>query len=541
MECWHYVETTSSGQPLLRENEKDILIDHKIGLYYGKSRILNRQSGRIFLTSQRLIYVDDLDPTKYSICLELNDIESVEYSSNFLKRSARMILFLKDLETAALQNKLLGIELNKQIGTSTWVCPICMFTNEVQGEFTKDLNPLPVCENCGIPADYEMTKSSINYSNNSKNNNESKIQDSKKSRLKGGNTCPACTFINHPQMNNCEICGFRLPNTKIRSKYNSNAKTFKDSRFNIELENGTLPNKEASNFVQFSFRKSDGLLFSQATKKAVDDLRKEKTKHIFNADLVSVNGELVNTQESKNLPFLETKPNKVGITSLENSREVQLLNNDILFNNALTDLNKLMSLASEIEKLYKTYRKNGDEETKQKSVLMIDRDKFYNKSLFLDEIAREIYEFAIFEFKQKDESQKLILVTLVDLYAMYNKSMRIGIGYISPKEMKEACERFEDLGLHELKLTRINGRVLCLSSSDSFENIKEMILKIIESCNGCDLLQLTKILNESSSNCWTIGVITEIIQNSINTGDILIDEQLSGINYYKNTIWNINK
>lgn len=49
MEYWHYVETTESGQPLLRESEKDILIDHNVGLYQGKERIRNRQNGRIFL------------------------------------------------------------------------------------------------------------------------------------------------------------------------------------------------------------------------------------------------------------------------------------------------------------------------------------------------------------------------------------------------------------------------------------------------------------------------------------------------------------
>nr|2J9U_B Chain B, VACUOLAR PROTEIN SORTING-ASSOCIATED PROTEIN 36 [Saccharomyces cerevisiae]2J9U_D Chain D, VACUOLAR PROTEIN SORTING-ASSOCIATED PROTEIN 36 [Saccharomyces cerevisiae] len=48
---------------------------------------------------------------------------------------------------------------------STWVCPICMVSNETQGEFTKDTLPTPICINCGVPADYELTKSSINCSN----------------------------------------------------------------------------------------------------------------------------------------------------------------------------------------------------------------------------------------------------------------------------------------------------------------------------------------------------------------------------------------
>nr|2CAY_A Chain A, VACUOLAR PROTEIN SORTING PROTEIN 36 [Saccharomyces cerevisiae]2CAY_B Chain B, VACUOLAR PROTEIN SORTING PROTEIN 36 [Saccharomyces cerevisiae] len=96
MEYWHYVETTSSGQPLLREGEKDIFIDQSVGLYHGKSKILQRQRGRIFLTSQRIIYIDDAKPTQNSLGLELDDLAYVNYSSGFLTRSPRLILFFKD-------------------------------------------------------------------------------------------------------------------------------------------------------------------------------------------------------------------------------------------------------------------------------------------------------------------------------------------------------------------------------------------------------------------------------------------------------------
>lgn len=530
MDCWHFVEVTASGQPILRENEKDILIDQMVGLYHNKSKVLNRQKGRIFLTSQRIIYVDDLQPTKNSICLELDDIESLEYSSKFLKRSARLILFLKSGQTRTSE------DTNIENVTSSWVCAICMMTNETRGIFSEETDPKPICVNCGIPADYEMTKNSINVSSNFKQQSA----NAKKDAVAQENACPACTFVNHPEISNCEICGTRIPNASIRKQHCNSASAFKDSRVHLELEHPD--SGQSTNFVQVSFRKSDGLLFGQATEKAIEDLRKAETIQIYNKNLVSVNGVPVNDNEhTKSLPFLETKLSKIGIAGLEDSRETQLLRNDILFSSALTDLNKLMSLVNDIETLYTGHKVKLMGEQAQKPLLIIDREKFCNKSSFLDEIAREIYEFAVSEFKDNKEHLGYGMLTLVDLYAMYNKSMRIGTGLISPEEMRQACERFELLNLQDLKLIRINGRVLCLASKDSFAFLKEKILELTGSQKGCDLLQLTQLLNEGTSSSWTIGVLTEVLQDTVEKGELVIDEQVSGIFYHRNVYWPIEQ
>ena len=126
---WHYVETTSSGQPVLRENEKDIYVEHPLACYQGKSKILGKQRGRVYLTSQRIIYIDDEAPALQSVALELDDVASVEYSSKFLRKSARLILFLKD----ALENE--GSKTrhseNRSVKKYRWTCPICEALNAV--------------------------------------------------------------------------------------------------------------------------------------------------------------------------------------------------------------------------------------------------------------------------------------------------------------------------------------------------------------------------------------------------------------------------
>lgn len=541
MECWHFAEATSSGQPILRENEKDILIDQMVGLYHNKSKILNRQRGRIFLTTQRIIYVDDLKPTKNSLSLELIGIESLQFSSRFLRRSARLILFVKEVDDSHILGPD-GMPKANQDCTSTWICPICMVTNETKGEFMEDTHPRPVCANCGVSADYEMTKDSITIS---RSHYYQDGNDKGAGLATNINQCPSCTFINHFQITNCEICGTRLPNSKIRQS--SNGKLgFKDSRVHFELERTASSTKhpdddDLTDFVQISFRKSDGVLFTQATEKTLKDLKKNELNVLYNKNLVSVNGVKIKDESFAELPLLETKLRKIGITSLEESGENQLLNNDIIFNNALTDLNSLMSLGSDIEKLYagRSTKMIGDRKDAHKPMLILDREKFCNRSLFLDEIAREIYEFAISEFKAEKEKLGCVMITLVDLYAMYNKCMRIGTGLISPQEMREACERFEQLGLTDLRLTKVNGRVLCLASKNSFVFVKTKVLDIVHANTGCDLLLLMQLLNEVSSNTWTIGIIMEVLQNCIDECDLVIDEQISGIHYYMNEYWSM--
>ncbi|KAL3231486.1 Vacuolar protein-sorting-associated protein 36 [Nakaseomyces bracarensis] len=525
MECWHFVETTESGQPLLRENEKDILIDHDVGLYHGKERIKHRQKGRIFLTSQRVLYVDSQNPQKYSMGIELDDIDHLNYSSGFLRRSARLIIFI-DSSMAYIQT-LMGLKKDTTI-TTTWICPICMVTNETQGELTATSSPTPVCVNCGVPADYELTKNSITI-NNGKHEKTVKDTTAKKENI---NSCPQCTFINHPQVGNCEICGARLPNSKIRNKIRHTKKPT-DSRLVIELEslssNKTNRN-QLENYIQISFRKSDGLLFADALEKAVTDL---KANNIYNQNCIKKG----TPTTSEPLPLLETKLSKIGITSLEKSREAELLNNDILFTSALTDLDKLISLADSIERLYRKEEIRGH--APEQSNLLIDRDTFYNREQFISEISREIYDFVKNGFKNEKNKDSYVMITLVDLYALYNKSMRIGTGLISPEEMREACERFSNFDLRDLYLTKINGRVLCVCTNDAFEYIKEKILKVIEEKPGSDLLSLSQILNSDSSNTWSVGIIQEMLKSCVDKGDLVIDEQISGIGYYTNVFWGL--
>lgn len=268
-----------------------------------------------------------------------------------------------------------------------------------------------------------------------------------------------------------------------------------------------------------------------ALEKLVKDVSISRSSHLFNQNAVSVNGVSTDPVIDPDLILINNDMRLIGITALEKNREQQLLKNNIVMSNALSDLNKLMALATDIEKIYEGNQKS----TNKESLLIIDREKYLNKEVFLQEIAREIYGFVESELKGDGG----FIVTLVDLYALYNKSIRIGTGLISPREMRDACEKFSSLGLHGLKLIKINGRVLCLAFHDSFDYITTKILQLVTMKPGIDILQITTELSQYDSNNWSIGVLAEVLQYCVTKGDLLIDEQITGINYYFNSFWKV--
>lgn len=93
---YHFAHLTASQTPILRPQETiHNLLDH-VGLYQGEYKIVNRQSGRIYLTNLRLIYVDDLDPVNESVWFKLGDIASLSYYSGFLKSSPKITVLFRD-------------------------------------------------------------------------------------------------------------------------------------------------------------------------------------------------------------------------------------------------------------------------------------------------------------------------------------------------------------------------------------------------------------------------------------------------------------
>jgi hypothetical protein len=129
-----------------------LFVQDSVGLYEGKFKIPNYQNGHAYLTSHRVCYVDNQEPRKYSIAIDLKDVERPEFYAGFLKSSAKVTLFPKAPKhnTLAIRSPKPGYSTpSSSLGSTppsryatlgraaapspapvrdpnaTWICPIC--------------------------------------------------------------------------------------------------------------------------------------------------------------------------------------------------------------------------------------------------------------------------------------------------------------------------------------------------------------------------------------------------------------------------------
>lgn len=73
------LDLTTALRPSLLPEETLLFVQDGVGLYEGKYKIPNYQNGQAYLTSHRVCYVDNDEPRKYSVAVELKEIERTEF------------------------------------------------------------------------------------------------------------------------------------------------------------------------------------------------------------------------------------------------------------------------------------------------------------------------------------------------------------------------------------------------------------------------------------------------------------------------------
>lgn len=113
------------------------------------------------------------------------------FKGGFLRASPKLIIYLA--EPPARQKT--RSSANSPV-TSTWVCAICSFSNQGSHD---------ICSLCGVKRTNQ---------NSSDNNVEPTLTSSGNDNVaenEDGLACRVCTFLNHPSMIQCEMCGADLP------------------------------------------------------------------------------------------------------------------------------------------------------------------------------------------------------------------------------------------------------------------------------------------------------------------------------------------
>lgn len=253
-------------------------------LLFSNQKSPGHQSGAIHATSHRLFYVDNVHPASRSFILDLNHVDRTDYYAGLLRSSAKITLYLNvnsSNQNAPNLTKPAGKD-NRNEDLMTWECEVCSYRN------TSGLSSAAaeVCGLCGVPrpspkADSassalprrlqaislstSLPSSSVDLHTLASSAPASRSDPASITEV----ACPACTFLNHPSLPSCEICGTALP--KVPSRHVA-AKSAPSSRPQSDDENEDdmyAPEDGTPRMIKASFRKGGDKAFYAVLRRAL--------------------------------------------------------------------------------------------------------------------------------------------------------------------------------------------------------------------------------------------------------------------------------
>ncbi|KAK4048559.1 Vacuolar protein-sorting-associated protein 36 [Microbotryomycetes sp. JL201] len=379
----------------LYPDEHVIMQQDGVGLYDGKDKAPDYFDGRLYLTSHRLVFINS-NRRAQSIALSLDTVEQTEYWTGFLKSSPKVTLLLScstlngdaggdrfgpvmtsaPASSASTSNSLASTsktmfvtpeEANNALAAQrTWVCRVCGMRNTPSAQLGAK------CSLCGVSKDKGGSSLSSGAASSS---NPASLVASRSStpqidRNPYGRTatppplppppqpsslkldepsiadvdptdsrvpCPACTFLNHHSMSTCEVCDTPLHSSKRISEAKGLAS--RSSTPGVEhAASRTSSSTSLPVFVRLSFRKGGERAFYAALKEAL-------SKKAWDID---------RPPTQKQSAKVGSSTASAGIDAIMKGFDLNARDRDDSMDEALKDLDALMSKAKEMISLAKT-------------------------------------------------------------------------------------------------------------------------------------------------------------------------------------------
>ena len=405
------LDLTTALRPNLRDDEALLCVQDGVGLYEGKFKVPNYQNGHAYLTTHRICYVDNEDPRKYSVAVDLKEIERTEFYAGFLKSSPKITLFPKASKRASQairspvpryaspSDALVGSGSTPPRSVTqspapprdvnaTWICPICGLSNAVPSNFdpstANQYTPLPPCQACGIkPPLVHMVKAAIaamsnraagastsystpqRYSAGPESFTSNGIHETASTSAGDSTQCPRCTFRNHPSLTSCEICGAPLPTVKdVPTEFLSDVVQRPESPG--PSLSGSIVGDDTIETIKFSFRAGVDKTFLERLKSALVQrkwlLQSAPPVPKPTQSVTPGNGSPWPTSDSNNRT---TTPQQrvVGIAGLERRADELRENYQTVIGTAFEDLEALMTSAKEVIAMAEQFAKQMDNGT----------------------------------------------------------------------------------------------------------------------------------------------------------------------------------
>ncbi|KAI1106639.1 Vps36-domain-containing protein, partial [Jackrogersella minutella] len=613
------IDLTTALRPSYLPDEVLLFVQDNVGLYEGKYKLPNQQNGQVYLTSHRICYVDKQEPRKYSVTLDLKDVERYEFYAGFLKSSAKVTLIPKPAKRGSLQSRAAAatstVSRNggsspspasdpafrspstgtPQASSATWICTICSFPNPVPSNFdptTANAHTLlPPCLACGIkPALTHILKASISNVTNRQvtssstpqspfalpsrpqstslaTDNLSGSEGGRSSReirtnsvTSDGFQCPRCTFLNHPSLLSCEICGAPLisHDVPMAARHSQPRTDSPGPTLNLASVAG-LENPES---VKVSFRGGGEKIFYERLKSSMT-----QRKWLLQEAPPVPNGSADDIRmDSSSKPGSGTVRNKTaGIAGLEKMGLDRRKNNELVIGSAFEDLEALMASAKDIVALAESFARqvNGGTEkaTTEANALLAESasqlglvttkdivgggSSSGSESLYLSELSRNLAEFLT------DDARGVLkkaggIISLVDLWAMFNRA-RGGVELVSPNDFEKAARMWGKLRL-PVRLRTFKSGVMVVQSRDQTDEttIKALLAWLRDlhdtppdrdlSWDWQEFGRGVTAQDAAERFGWSIGVAEEELEMAEERGVLCREEGIEGLKFWENYI-----
>ncbi|KAK3986538.1 EAP30/Vps36 family-domain-containing protein [Cladorrhinum sp. PSN332] len=589
------IDLTTALRPSYLPDEDLLFVQDNVGLYEGKYKLPNQQNGQVYLTSHRICYVDKAEPRKYSVALDLKDVERYEFYAGFLKSSAKITLIPKAPKRASLQPRSPAVTTAgssspsqrsspvepSPVSTATWVCTICSFSNPVPSNFdpttANEHTPLPPCLACGIkPTLTHVLKAAISNAT-SRQPGTPTLQTpspirprpvSELANVQAASTsadpeasfqCPRCTFLNHPSLMSCEICGGPLISHDLPAGLTQQTRVNTESPGPFLSSFSAPPNRDTPESVKISFRGGGEKIFYERLKNSTT----QRKWLLQGAPPIPTASRQVSASTNGGDSPASTERRMGGIAGLERRDLAMRKNNELVIGSAFEDLEALMASAKQIVELAETFARQvkgaGGSNASENALLaesvsqlglittkdIVGSSSSGGDSLYLSELARTLAEFLT------DDSRGVLkkaggIVSLVDLWAMFNRA-RGGVELVSPVDFEKAVNLWEKLEL-PVRLRTFKSGVMVVQGRDRTD---DQTIKA--------LLSWMKDLHEfpperevpwdwhmfgrgvtardaAERFGWSIGVAEEELEMAEERGVLCREEGIEGLKFWENFI-----
>ena len=373
--------------------------------------------------------------------------------------------------------------------------------------------------------------------------------------------CPRCTFLNHPSLLTCELCGAPLLSTEPTAIEVTGEHADRSQSPGPCLDGTASSRDKNMECVKFSFHAGGEKIFYERLKGAMVQRKwlLENAPPVPDSYLLPDSGSHSKFGPDGQLRPQTERARTVGIAGLERQGLELRKKNEAVIGSAFEDLDALMASAKEIIALAETFANKSDAGSPDATQLIAESAKALDmvitkdmlgssagsESLYLSEMSRNIAEYLTDDAKGILRKEGGIM-SLVDLWAVFNRA-RGGVELISPMEFEKAARFWEKLKL-PVRLRQFKNGLLVVQQADRTDDktISQLLSWLYElhssppgDHGNWDLKFFGRGITAQEVAHhfgWSVGVASEELAMAEEKGALCREEGVEGLQFWENWI-----